>query len=72
MRQELGREGKQKQLEQAGSEQATEFADPGVNSKILQDSNLAEPGSIGPVEDVSDSASEDFENMNRGVDVMAE
>jgi hypothetical protein len=34
----------------------------------MRDSNLAESGSVGPVEDVS----EDFDKMNRGQDVMTE
>jgi hypothetical protein len=34
----------------------------------VQDSNLAESGSFGPIEDIS----EDFSRMNRGQDVMPE
>ena len=34
----------------------------------MQDSNLAESGSVGPVEDIS----EDFSKMNRGQDAMTE
>jgi hypothetical protein len=52
-----------------GSGQTTEF-DNTENRRLLRDSNLAESGSVGPVEDVSDS--EDFDRMNRGQDVMTE
>jgi hypothetical protein len=65
---EYGEEGRQKQLEQAGSEQSTELPPFDENGNILQDSNLAENGSVGPVEDVS----EDFSQMSRGPDVLTE
>ena len=64
MRQELGKEGNKARFE-TGSEQASEFADSGERGNVLRDSNLAEPSSFGPVEDVSDSDSEDFNRMNR-------
>jgi hypothetical protein len=50
----FGKEGRQKQLEQAGSEQTPEFAPFDENGNISQDSNLAESSSFGPVEDVSE------------------
>ena len=52
---------RESQLEQAGSHQSTEFASFDESGNILRDSNLAENGSVGPVEDVS----EDFSKMNR-------
>ena len=64
----FGKEGRQKQLEQAGSEQTTEFAPFDESGNISRDSNLAESSSFGPVEDVS----EDFSKMNRGQDVITE
>ena len=64
----FGKEGKQKQLEQARSEQTTEYAPFDENGNNLQDSNLAESGSFGPVEGVS----EDFSKMNRGQDEITE
>ncbi|HYZ65451.1 MAG TPA: hypothetical protein VE574_01865, partial [Nitrososphaeraceae archaeon] len=67
MRQELGKEGNKARFE-TGSEQASEFADSGERGNVLRDSNLAEPSSVGPVEDVS----EDFDKMNRGHDVVTE
>jgi hypothetical protein len=60
--------GRESQLEQAGSQQSTEFAPSDENGNILRDSNLAKSGSVGPVEDVS----EDFSQMNRGTDVITE
>ena len=60
--------GRESQLEQAGSQQSTEFAPSDENGNILRDSNLAKSGSVGPVEDVS----EDFSKMNRGQDVITE
>ena len=48
---------------ETGAEQASEFADSGERSNVLRDSNLAESGSVGPVEDVSDS--EDFSKMKK-------
>ncbi|HZA64488.1 MAG TPA: hypothetical protein VE573_16555 [Nitrososphaeraceae archaeon] len=63
-----GEERRQKQLEQAGSEQTPEFAPFDERSNVLRDSNLAESGFVGPVEDVS----EDFDKMNRGQDVITE
>ena len=53
---------------ETGSEQTSEFAPFNENGNILRDSNLAESGSLGPVEDVS----EDFSKMNRGQDVITE
>jgi hypothetical protein len=53
---------------ETGTEQASEFADSDKRSNILRDPNLAEKGSVGPVEDVS----EDFSQMNRGTDVITE
>ncbi len=50
-----------------GSAQTTEF-DNTENRTFMRDSNLAESGSVGPIEDVS----EDFDKMNRGYDVMTE
>ena len=64
----LVRRGRQKQLEQAGSKQTPEFAPFDENSDISRDSNLAESGSVGPIEGVS----EDFSKMNRGQDVITE
>jgi hypothetical protein len=46
---------------ETGTEQASEFADSGKRGNILRDSNLAENGSAGPVEDVS----EDFSHEQR-------
>ena len=60
--------GRQKQLEQAGSEQATEFAPFDESGNISPDSTRAKSDSIGPVEDVS----EDFSKMKRGQDVITE
>jgi hypothetical protein len=68
LKQEYGREGRQKQLEQAGSEQATEFAPFDENGNIQPTLKWAESGSFGPVEDVS----EDFSKMIRGQDVITE
>src|SRR5919112_2155202 len=65
---EFGKEGRQKQLEQAGSEQTPEFAPFDENGNIQPDSTRAKSDSFGPVEDVS----EDFEKMNRGQDVVTE
>jgi hypothetical protein len=65
---EFGKEGRQKQLEQAGSEQTTEYAPFDESGNNLQDGHLAESGSFGPVEDVS----EDFSKMNRGQDAITE
>jgi hypothetical protein len=45
-----------------GSAQTTEF-DNTENRTFMRDSNLAEPGSVGPIEDVS----KDFDKMNRGM-----
>jgi hypothetical protein len=59
----LGREGNKARYE-AGSEQASEFAEGEDSAR----KNLAENGSVGPVEDVS----EDFSKMNRGQDVITE
>ena len=42
---------------ETGSEQTLEFADPGKNSNIQRDPNLANSGSVGPVEDVSEDFS---------------
>jgi hypothetical protein len=67
LKQEQGIEGNKARYG-SGSEQATEFADSDKRSKILQDSNLAENSSAGPVEDVS----EDFSKMNRGQDIITE
>ena len=53
---------------ETGSEQTSEFAPFDENGNIQQDSNLANSGSVGPVEDVS----EDFGKMNRGQDVITE
>ena len=53
---------------ETGAEQTTEFAPFDKRGNILRDSNLAESGSVGPVEDVS----EDFDKMNRGQDVITE
>jgi hypothetical protein len=53
---------------ESGSEQSTEFADSDKRSNTLQDSNLAENSSAGPVEYVS----EDFSKMNRSQDVITE
>ena len=39
---------------ETGSEQTSEFAPFNENGNILRDSNLAESGSLGPVEDVSE------------------
>src|SRR5918993_2757240 len=39
---------------ETGTEQASEFADSDKRSNTLQDSNLAENSSAGPVEDVSE------------------
>jgi hypothetical protein len=64
----LGTKGREIQLEQAGSQQSTEFAPSDENGNILRDSNLAKSDSVGPVEDVS----EDFSKMNRGQDVITE
>ena len=64
----FGKEGTQKQLEQAGSEQTPEFAPFDENSNISPDSTRAKSDSFGPVEDVS----EDFEKMNRGQNVITE
>ena len=64
----LVRRGRQKQLEQAGSKQTPEFAPFDENSDISRDSNLAESGSVGPIEGVS----EDFSKMNRGQDEITE
>ena len=44
---------------ETGSEQTSEFAPFDENGNIQQDSNLANSGSVGPVEDVS----EDFSKM---------
>ena len=44
-----------------GSGQATEFDEWGPNTNNLQEKNLAQSDSFGPVEDVS----EDFSKMNR-------
>ena len=57
---------------ETGSEQASEFAPFDESGNNRQDSNLANSSSFGPVEDVSDSDSEDFDRMNRGQDVMTE
>jgi hypothetical protein len=46
----FGKEGKQKQLEQARSEQTTEYAPFDESGNNLQDSNLANSDSFGPVE----------------------
>ena len=67
-RNEFGKEGRQKQLEQAGSEQTTEYAPFDESGNNLQDGRLAESGSFGPVEGVS----EDFSKMNRGQDEITE
>jgi hypothetical protein len=66
-KQEAGRMGNESRYG-SGSEEATEFADQGESSNISRDSNLAESGSVGPVEDVS----EDLSQMNRGPDVLTE
>jgi hypothetical protein len=50
-----------------GSGQTTEF-DNTENRTFVQDSNLAESGSFGPIEGIS----ENFSRMNRGQDVMTE
>ena len=50
-----------------GTAQTTEF-DKTENRTFMRDSNLAESGSVGPIEDVS----KDFDKMNRGHDVMTE
>jgi hypothetical protein len=65
---EFGKEGRQKQLEEAGYKQTSEFAPSDENGNILRDPNLAKSSSSGPVEDVS----EDFSKMNRGQDVITE
>jgi hypothetical protein len=49
------------QLEQAGSQQSTEFAPFDENGNISPDSTRANSSSVGPVEDVS----EDFSQMKR-------
>ena len=64
----FGKEGKQKQLEQAGSEQTTEYAPFDESGNIQRDPNLANSDSFGPVEGVS----EDFSKMNRGQDEITE
>jgi hypothetical protein len=70
LKQEQGTKGRESQLEQAGSQQSTEFASFDESGNISPDSSRAKSGSVGPVEDVS--ASEDFEKMNRGQDVITE
>jgi hypothetical protein len=67
---EYGKEGRQKQLEQAGSGQSAEYGDSGEMGQDSARKNLAENSSVGPVEDVS--ASEDFSKMNRSQDVITE
>ena len=52
-------------MTEVGSEQTSEFAPFDESGNISQDSNPAESGSFGPIEDVS----EDFSKMNRGQDV---
>jgi hypothetical protein len=54
------------QLEQAGSQQSTEFASFDENGNISPDSTRANSSSVGPIEDVS----EDLSKMNRGTDVI--
>jgi len=54
---EVGKEGRQKQLEQAGSEQASEFAPFDENGNISPDSTRAKSYSFGQMEDVSEDFS---------------
>src|SRR5688500_13330834 len=68
LKQEQGTKGRESQLEQARSQQSTEFASFDENGNISPDSTRAKSSSIGPVEDVS----EDFSKMNRGPDVITE
>jgi hypothetical protein len=49
---EFGKEGRQKQLEEAGYKQTSEFAPSDENGNILRNPNLAKSSSSGPVEDV--------------------
>ena len=67
-KQEQGTKGREAQLEQAGSQQSTEFAPSDESGNISPDSTRAKSSSVGPVEDVS----EDFSKMNRGQDVITE
>ena len=64
----FGKEGKQKQLEQARSEQTTEYAPFDESGNISPDSTWAKSDSVSPIEDVS----EDFSKMNRGQDEITE
>ena len=65
LKQEQGTKGREAQLEQSGSGQSTEFAPFDENGNISPDSTRAKTDSFGPIEDVSDSDSEDFSKMKK-------